>query len=262
MKHSHTTDDLQQQASLYAAGAMTDTERLQYTRHLEDDQCAVCQAEVNELQAAASMLAFIAPSVVPSPAVRRRLLDQARSAAGRAEAKSSMIFFRRSWTELIAVAAALGAMAFAFAAIRTSSELRDLNNALTSRIAQLEVQLVRTRTYISTLTSPDVRVVNLAGQGANVQASGRLFWDMKQKRWFFYVKDLPPVPPDKSYELWFVPKTGTPVRAVVFNTETNGSSEVEVTVPEGLDLRAAAVTTEPAGGTDQPTGAFALLGAM
>ena len=85
---------------------------------------------------------------------------------------------------------------------------------------------------------------------------------MKQKRWFFYVKDLPPVPADKSYELWFVPKTGTPVRAVVFNTETNGSSEVEVTVPEGLDLRAAAVTTEPAGGTDQPTGAFALLGAM
>jgi anti-sigma-K factor RskA len=85
---------------------------------------------------------------------------------------------------------------------------------------------------------------------------------MKQKRWFFYVKDLPPVPGDKSYELWFVPKTGKPVRAVVFNTETNGSSEVEVTVPEGLDLRAAAVTTEPAGGTDQPTGAFALLGAM
>ena len=73
MKHSHTTEDLQEQASLYAAGAMTDTERLQYTRHLEDDQCGVCQAEVNELQAAASMLAFIAPSVVPSPAVRGRL---------------------------------------------------------------------------------------------------------------------------------------------------------------------------------------------
>src|SRR5215470_1427072 len=115
MKHSHITDDLQEQASLYAVGAMTGTERLEYQRHLADDQCAVCQAEVNELQSAASMLVFTAPSVTPSPAVRGRLMEQARSAAGRSEARSSMPFLRRSWTELIAVAAALGAMAFAFA---------------------------------------------------------------------------------------------------------------------------------------------------
>src|SRR5262249_11760321 len=156
MKHSHITDDLQEQASLYAAGAMTDTERLEYQRHLEDDQCAVCQAEVHELQATASMLAFTAPSAAPSPAVRGRLMEQARSAASRGESRSWMPSLRRSWTELIAVAAALGAMAFAFAAIRSSSELRQLNTELTSRIAQLEVQLVRSRTYISTMTSPEV----------------------------------------------------------------------------------------------------------
>src|SRR5215470_13467743 len=101
MKHSHITDDLQEQASLYAAGAMTGTERLEYQRHLEDDQCVVCQAEVNDLQAAASMLAFTAPSIAPSPAVRGHLMEQARTAAGRAEARSSMPFLRRSWTELI-----------------------------------------------------------------------------------------------------------------------------------------------------------------
>jgi anti-sigma-K factor RskA len=262
MKHSHITDDLQEQASLYAAGAMTDTERLEYQRHLEDDQCAVCQAEVKELRAAASMLAFTVPRVAPSLAVRGRLMEQARSASSRGESRSAMPFLRRSWTELVAVAAALGAMAFAFAAIRSSSELRQLNNELTSRIARLEVQLVRARTYISTMTSPEVRVVNLAGQGSNVQASGRLFWDMKQKRWFLYAKDLPPVAADKTYELWFVPKTGNPVKAVVFNTQTDGISEIEVGVPEGIDVAAAAVTIEPAGGTDLPTGAFALMGAM
>jgi hypothetical protein len=48
----------------------------------------------------------------------------------------------------------------------------------------------------------------------------------------------------------------------VFNTESNGSTQFDIDVPDGLDLRAAAVTTEPAGGTDQPTGAFALLGTM
>src|SRR5215471_9391590 len=99
MKHSHITDDLQEQASLYAAGAMTDTERLEYQHHLEDDQCAVCRAEVRELESAASMLAFTAPPAAPSPAVRERLMEQARSAASRTDSRSAMPFLRRSWTE-------------------------------------------------------------------------------------------------------------------------------------------------------------------
>ena len=158
--------------------------------------------------------------------------------------------------------AAIGAIAVAIAATRANSELRRLTEILGSRIAQLEVQISRNQDYIVTLTSPDVRVVNLAGQGTNVQARGRIFWDVARKKWLMHVHNLPPVPADKAYELWFVPKKGNPVRAAVFNTEGRGSAELDITVPEGLDLSAAAVTTEPAGGTDLPTGPFALLGAM
>jgi anti-sigma-K factor RskA len=262
MKHSQLTDDLQEQASLYAAGAMTEPERQEYARHLEDDQCAVCQSEVRELQSAMSMLAFSAPSAVPSPGVRERLMEQARDAAAGSETRRPVSFFRRRWLELIASAAAIAAIAIAVTATRANEELRHLNDVLNSRIAQLEVQVAQNATYIATLTSPDVRIVNLAGQGTNVQASGRIFWDQNQKRWLFFAKNLPPVPSDKSYELWFVPKAGKPVKAAVFNTAANGSTEVRISVPEGLDLRAAAVTTEPAGGTDQPTGPFSLLGAM
>jgi anti-sigma-K factor RskA len=262
MKHSELTNDLQEQASLYAAGALTETERQEYVRHLEDDRCAVCRAEVDELQATMSMVAFSAPLTGPSPSVRERLMEQARTAGAREERKPAAPFLRRHWLEFLTSIAAAGAIVVALAATNTASRLRRLTETLNSRIAQLEVQLARNATYIATLTSPDVRVVNLTGQGANVQASGRIFWDQKQKHWFFYVKDLPQVPRDKSYELWFVPKTGNPVKAIVFNTGPNGSTEVDIDVPEGLDLRAAAVTTEPAGGTDAPTGAFALLGAM
>jgi anti-sigma-K factor RskA len=64
------------------------------------------------------------------------------------------------------------------------------------------------------------------------------------------------------YQLWFVPKVGMPVSAKVFNTESNGSYEVEIPLPGGLnDLKVAAVTTEPAPEQPQPTGPFALLGA-
>src|SRR5439155_27376699 len=66
MKHTELTEELQERASLYAAGAMTDSEKLEYLRHLEDDQCAVCRAEVDELQSAISLLAFTVPAASPS----------------------------------------------------------------------------------------------------------------------------------------------------------------------------------------------------
>jgi anti-sigma-K factor RskA len=262
MKHINLTDDLQEQASLYAAGAMTESERQEYVRHLEDDRCEVCRAEVKELQAAMSMAALSAPPVTPSPAVRERLMEQARAAAARQEGTSRLPFLSRHWLELVTSAAAIGAIGIALSVSDTNRGLIELAAELRSRISRLEVQLRRDETFVATLTSPDVRVVNLSGQGLTVQASGRIFWDQKQKRWFFYAKDLPTLTADKSYELWFVPKTGNPRKAVVFNTASNGTTQLQIDVPDDLDLRAAAVTTEPAGGTDQPTGPFALLGAM
>ena len=110
--------------------------------------------------------------------------------------------------------------------------------------------------------STDVQITNLAGQGTTPEAKARLFWDQQRRHWSVYVNNLPPAPANRSYQLWFVPKAGNPVSAGVFNTEANGSAVVEADVPAGLDLMAAAVTTEPAGGLPQPTGPFALLGAL
>jgi len=262
MRHKQLTDDLQEQATLYAAGAMTEAERKEYARHLQEDQCAVCVSEVKELESAASMLAFAVRTAVPSPAVRERLLEQARSAAP-AQPISRSRFFGRHWLQLVTSAVAIAAIAVALVVTRNNNELRLLTQELNSRIAQLQVQVAQNQTYIATLTSADVRVVNLAGQGPNVQASGRIFWDQSKKKWFFYVHDLPRLPADKSYQLWFVPASGNPVSAVVFNTENDGSAQQQIDVPEGVAaLKAAAVTTEPAGGLPQPSGAFAMLGAL
>jgi anti-sigma-K factor RskA len=138
-----------------------------------------------------------------------------------------------------------------------------MTSELNSRIVQLEVQLANERNRMAMLTSTGVRVVDLVGQGTNMQASGRLFWDQQQKRWYVYIRDLPPVPADRSYQLWFVPKSGAPVSAEVFNTASNGSAQIEIPIPPGIgDLGAAAVTTEPAGGLPKPSGPFSLLGAL
>ncbi len=262
MRHEQLTDDLQEQASLYAAGAMAESQRREYARHLEEDQCAVCLSEVNELQTAVSMLAFSTPSRSPSPTVRERLREQARSVNSVSSIRSRSPL-RRFWVDLIAGAAAVGALVFALAVTRANTELRRLADSLNSRIAQLEIQLSQSRTSLISLTSPEVRIVDLRGQRGNDRARGRIFWDQSKRKWFFYVRDLPQLPADKSYQLWFVPASGNPISAVVFNTESDGSTERQIDVPEAVViLKAAAVTTEPAGGMPQPTGQFALLGAL
>src|SRR5436190_10211529 len=154
MRHEQLTDDLQEQASLFAAGAMTESERKEYARHLEEDQCAVCLSEVNELQSAVSMLAFSTASRSPSPSVQQRLLEQARNVASGKPIRSRSLL-RRFWVDLIASSAAIAAIVVAFAVTRANTELRGLIDVLNSRIAQLEVQLSQNRTDIATLTQLD-----------------------------------------------------------------------------------------------------------
>jgi anti-sigma-K factor RskA len=136
--------------------------------------------------------------------------------------------------------------------------------SLNARVNELESQVSEQQTQIATLTSLSTRPVNLAGLGSTPQARGRIYWDQNGGRWHVIVEDLPAVTNDRTYELWFVPAVGNPVRAEIFNTDPNGDAMFELPVPAGIGmLKAAAVTIEPAGGSDLPSNLnFNLLGTM
>ncbi len=260
-KHSQLNEELQEKASLFAAGTLRDSELSEYVRHLDEDNCAICRKEVQELQSAISLLALDVPLETPSPAVRDRLMRQARRSATAAPPRNPRWAV---WTAAISGLTTIAAGSILLVVMRDNTELRRLTGSLSSRIAQLEVQINQQRVRLAVLSSPQVRVVNLAGQGLNASATGRIFSDKSKRRWLFYTSGLAPAPAEKAYQLWFVPNTGNPVSAVVFNTAANGSVEVEIAVPDAVDmdnLKAAAVTTEPSGGLPQPGGPFALLGA-
>src|SRR5262245_7304838 len=150
MKHSELTDEVQEKASIYAAGAMPESERREFVRHMEEDDCAICRAEVREFEAAANVLALGPPSVDPSPSVKTRLLRQAEAAAsssGRAAA------VRRRWPVWTAGLIAVAASILLIVTLQNNVTLRRLANSLGERVAALETQLNEQRLLVATLTS-------------------------------------------------------------------------------------------------------------
>lgn len=80
MKHARLTDRLREQAALYALGALPPDQHARVARHLADDGCAACRAEVDDLTATGRLLALAAPAVPPAAGLRARVLAGARAA--------------------------------------------------------------------------------------------------------------------------------------------------------------------------------------
>ncbi len=76
MGHDTLTDELREQAALYAMGMLEAAEVRQFESHLRDG-CALCEAEVREMRETQAELAFAAVRPAP-PRLRRNLLEQSR----------------------------------------------------------------------------------------------------------------------------------------------------------------------------------------
>jgi len=260
MKHLQSNSELQEKALLYGIGALPEEERRDYARHLEEDDCQVCAAESLEFQNVAQSLAINVPAQTPSAAVKARLMAQVRAESSTVVPAPEVRPKRSAWQWIGWPVAAAAAAALAII-LNMNVGLRRQVDALAIRVTQLEGEVTRNQTQMVALTDPRLTVVNLAGQGNTPQASGRIFWSKTDRRWMVYVVSLPPVPADRAYQLWFVTQDGTKLSAQVFNTEADGSAMLDLQLPPGAtSLMAAAVTTEPAGGLPQPSGAFVLLG--
>jgi anti-sigma-K factor RskA len=80
-------------------------------------------------------------------------------------------------------------------------------------------------------------------------------------RWTFFAHSLPALRPGRDYQLWLITPAG-PVSAGVFRPTPEGQAEVQATYPLPRDqLKAIAVTEEPAGGLPAPSGQPLIVGA-
>lgn len=260
-----THEELRELCALHALNALDPASARELEPHLSAG-CPDCQRELDELRQVAGLLAYAAPSVSPEARVRERLLSRVAGQRGRGrdgawerDRRSTRVGLWLRWQPVAWAALVLLVLFASFLGwqlVHFRAELAERRAEVERLKAILSVQ----QELIEALRSPGVRVVNLGGLERGPQAVGRIFWHTEPNTWEFRAYNLPPTPPGKVYQLWFITKEAK-ISAGLFQTDQRGEGQLRVRVPKELkEITAAAVTLEPEGGVPQPTGEMYLFG--
>jgi anti-sigma-K factor RskA len=263
-------ESLQEQACLYALGALSAQESKEFEALLRDS--AELRAQVRELRAVAATIAGNVPALEPPASVKARLLMRIDShphiaaSVGRAPRIDAWI----PW----AAAAALAVLTFAFVfqtirlKVQVGAQDRRIEElAMSLQLAQAEVGELR-HTVAKLRESNHLAAVRIALLDSLVhnepKAVAVSVWDNERQDGLFVVRNLKPAPADKDYQLWIIdPKYPSPVDAGVFQVDAdgNGREEFRPKHPIGVADKFA-VTIEKKGGAEVPdTKAMVLAGA-
>lgn len=119
-------------------------------------------------------------------------------------------------------------------------------------VAGMQAAMERMRVNFSLVTAPAVKVMPMRPADPQNQASGILFVAADGQHWYLAVHQLPPAPPGRDYQLWWVAEEGTSSGGVF---DPGAGEKVELyseTMPAGT--RDVMITLEPDRGGSKPTG--------
>ncbi|HUQ82780.1 MAG TPA: anti-sigma factor [Gemmatimonadaceae bacterium] len=261
-----------EQTAPYALGALDERDRVAFETHLAT--CDICAAEVRELSEVASLLATAAAHVAPPPALRDRIMSDARNvrpisaadqpvntlAPGAARvpaeppprAKGGGGRSVLPWIAAIAASVAAVFLGLQYRGERTARATAEQALAI-ARVTMdsTGARLAQRDSLIALLVAPDVQAVSVTGTGPS--PSARYFLDRRANRIVIAASALPPAASGRTYQLWGIETGKPPVGLGTFNTDANGRALVSLTVPAGLRIAVTAVTDEPTGGSPLPT---------
>ena len=248
---------------LYALGALEGDEKRAIESHVA--QCGACSRRLAEAQGRIALLALGAPRVEPSPGVKERLMNKVRSTAEGRTARPVPVkpqrtggFFEQWGSAVlapVAVALALAALFLWTENARLDRQLADLRATMQDQQKQLDYA----RVVAHLLEARDTITVSLAPMPGMANGAVKVMYNAKMGM-LMYDGWIEPPPEDKSYQLWVVPMDGNPISVGVFNPATSDSAHWLTKVPEGVPVKAFAITLEPAGGAPAPTGPKVLVG--
>lgn len=215
--------DAHELIAAYALDALDEREREEYEAHLRT--CDRCRAELPALREAAAALAFAVESPPPPQRLRGRILEAAR-------VERSNVVPLRPWRRL-ALAASAAAAAAAAIAIGLGIWGVSLSDDLDAQ-----------REATALLSDPDATAVSLDG------AEGRLLVSPSGRA--ALVVSLERAPEGRTYQAWVI-RDGRPAPAGLFDADEG--REVLVLDEPVRSGATVAVTLEPDGGVETPSGA-------
>jgi len=195
------------------------------------------------------------PRREPAPRQRFAILGSAAAAALIAIVVSSIFFtarMRRVTSDTSDEITALTA--------RVIDIQRDLDTT-GDKLAALQTRIEQTTDLTLASLGADARVAHLGGLAPAVSAAGTVALSRAQGTAILHVSGLPPVPDGSVYEVWWIGKQRGPLKAGLFEPSSQGGTIVALDLPPPDEVvLASAVTLEPRGGVEQPTGAMYLKG--
>jgi anti-sigma-K factor RskA len=288
-------DRLKELLPLEALGTLDGEDARAMAAHLAEG-CDECEADLRSFREALAAMAIAAVDDGPSDRIWQRLDRRLQSTATDPAAHSTVNYrpadratdrpvregVSRAW-RIVAVAASVASIALAVTIGNYATRIVTIREENSSRLAALEMQeralasqledrnreLATLRDQISVsgrltqaVLAPDARIIRLGPLPPAPDASGIVAVAPARNQAVLQVAGLPQPPPGKEYELWWIGSKSGPVKAALFAPAAHGEAIVASTLPPpGEQLLAGAITLEPAGGVDKPTGAMYLKGA-
>ncbi len=249
-------ESLENLAAAYALGALSPEDKEEFETFLAASP--EVQRDVAEFREVGALLALGADADQPSPALRARVLARISEEKERPLPATSTASHRPHVMLYSALAASLiAAVGFGLRTMALSQQL----TASEEFLGAVQEQLAGRETTLNRILEPGVQLYLLTTDGD--QAAGiQFFWDRTRNVVMLHAFNLFPVPEGRAYQLWLIPEDGAPVPSRVFNSEPDGHALIqEVPIPDGR-YRAAAITVEPAAGSDQPTSTPLLVASL
>jgi anti-sigma-K factor RskA len=223
--------EIHELSAAYALDALGPEELDEFERHLA--HCEECREHVAAFQETVAELAYDTDAPAPSPALRNRVLADAR----REQPKVVAMPARRRWAFPVAAAAAFAAGCVALGLAFWASDLAQ-------QLDDERAALHRADEVVIALSDPTSTRIPLDG------ADGILVVKPDSSEGWVLVNGLDEAPEGKTYEAWVI-EEGEATAAGLFS----GGGERTVVpltepVPEGAIV---AVTVEEAGGVEQST---------